>query len=171
MTSTTGNLLNVSAIIRHVALKYKNQEWVVKRVVRVEEILKAFTSTSRSSKQTLFIFEDSIKAVSFADLSYYSWIINEDALKICLKKAKLLTSCKFDVLRDEKISRFLSEKKYISIESYLEYVSVPVEMFQNQNTSYVHYMRRAYENNFRMRNTSKESIFEDENANTVGYLE
>lgn len=91
-----------SAIIKNIALKYRQQKWVVKPVTKVEQISSAFVENEVSENKTLFVFDDPIGKESYDEKTYGEWKINEELLKACLKKIKLLVSCRKCVLSDER---------------------------------------------------------------------
>lgn len=98
-----------SAIIHHVALKYREKDWIVKPVIRVEEILKIRPTKSK----TLFVLNDPIGQKSFDELLYNSWQTYEDVWTSILKKDKLLMTCRKNVLFDSRVKGIISDKTNI----------------------------------------------------------
>lgn len=107
MTGRSGS--GKSAIIHHVALKYREKDWTVKPVMRVEEILNIYPTKSK----TLFVFNDPIGKESFDELLYNLWQTYEKVLTSILKKDKLLMTCKKNVLFDCRVKGVISDKSNI----------------------------------------------------------
>ena len=61
-----------SAIIQHIALKYKQKGWVVDPVDTVEEIKDVYTSGNFIENKTVFVFHDPIGKESYNKLLYTS---------------------------------------------------------------------------------------------------
>lgn len=64
-----------SAIIQHVALKYRKHGWTVIPVNKVEEIVNAFSEKEKLKSKFLFVFNDPIGKESFDEMLYKSWQI------------------------------------------------------------------------------------------------
>lgn len=79
-----------SAIIHHIALKYREQGWDVIPVMEVNEILKICPTVRNKS---LFVLSDPIGKESFDEILYSSWQKYEEMLISTLKKCKLLVTC------------------------------------------------------------------------------
>lgn len=91
-----------SAIIQHIALKYRKEGWTVKPVRDIEEIVSApFINTQ--TKEILFVFNDPLGKESLDDILYDKWERYEEALPYFLKRAKLLMSCRKFVLSDKNV--------------------------------------------------------------------
>lgn len=106
-----------SAIIQHIALKYREQGWTVKPVNKVEEILYAFSEEEMLRRKVLFVFNDPIGKESFDKMMYKSWMILEEKLPYYLKKfaCKLLVSCRKSVLSHKRIKGRLNDEWRTSI--------------------------------------------------------
>ncbi|XP_062612944.1 ankyrin-1-like [Saccostrea cucullata] len=91
-----------SAIIQHIALILKDQGWNVMPLDKVEEI-KKICSTGVSENRILFVFNDPLGKESLDEILYHSWKSLEKTLEICLKKNKLLISCRRCVFYDKRI--------------------------------------------------------------------
>lgn len=80
-----------SAIIQHIALKYRKKGWTVKPVKDIEGIVYApFKETQ--FKKILFVCNDPLGKESLDDILYNKWERYEEALTYFLKRAKLLMS-------------------------------------------------------------------------------
>lgn len=75
-----------STIIQHIALKYRERGWNVKPVNEVNEIIKGKPTESK-----MFLFDDSIGKEFLDEISYNSWMKNENKIKTRLKKLNLLS--------------------------------------------------------------------------------
>lgn len=101
-----------SAIIQHIALKYRERGWNVKPVSEVNEIIK-----DKPSESTMFVFDDPIGKESFDEISYNSWMKNERKLESRLKKVNLLISCRKCVLKDPRVKGlFNSDSNIVDID-------------------------------------------------------
>lgn len=69
VTGNTGS--GKSAIMHHIALKYRSQGWKVKPVYTVMEIIQTInSSTSVLKNKVLFVFNDPIGIESFDEIEY-----------------------------------------------------------------------------------------------------
>lgn len=99
-----------SAIIQHIALKYRSQGWTVKPVTEVDEILKAYNILQH---KTLFVINDPIGKESFDEMAFASWKKYDSHLRACLEKIKMLLSCRKSVQCDMRAKGFFEENSYI----------------------------------------------------------
>lgn len=104
-----------SAIIQHIALQYRKQDWTVKPVKKVEEIVNAFSEKVMLESKLLFVFNDPIGKESFDEMLFNLWQIDEEKLTYYLKSAtcKLLISCRKYVLFDIRVKGLLNDKSCI----------------------------------------------------------
>lgn len=102
-----------STIIKHIALEYRRQGWIVKLVTEVTKILSIYSSNQFSENRTIFILEDPIGKEALDEIAISSWRIHEEQLKICLKKVKLLLCCRKNVLSNYKEKGLLKDKSNI----------------------------------------------------------
>lgn len=99
-----------SAIVHHIALKYRNQGWKVKPVYTVKEIIETInSSTSVQENKVLFVFNDPIGKESFDEIEYNTWRKYEITLKACFKKVKLLISIRKYILNGDKVRGILKD--------------------------------------------------------------
>lgn len=98
-----------STIIKHIALEYRRQGWIVKLVTEVTEIINVYSSNQFLENRTIFILEDPIGKEYLDEISYSSWRMHEEQLKICLSKIKLLLCCRKTVLSNYKVRGLLKE--------------------------------------------------------------
>lgn len=94
-----------SAIIQHIALKYREQGWAVKRVKKVEDILDIYSSNRFQEYKTICIFNDPFGRESFDELLNNSWQTYEEELKLYLQTAKLIMSCRNHIISDTRLTR------------------------------------------------------------------
>lgn len=72
VTGHTGS--GKSAIVHHIALKYKSQGWNVKPVRTVMEMIQTINSpTNIITRKVLFVFDDPIGKESFEEMEYTTW--------------------------------------------------------------------------------------------------
>lgn len=100
-----------SAIVRHVALKFREQGWNVKVVYTVMQIINL--STLVLNDKTLFVLNDPIGKESFDEIEYTKWRKYEECLKAYLKKIKLLLSCRKYISCDHKVKGLLKDESKI----------------------------------------------------------
>ncbi|XP_062595836.1 uncharacterized protein LOC134257209 [Saccostrea cucullata] len=106
-----------SAIIQHIALILKEQGWNVIPVDKVEEI-KKICSTGVSENRILFVFNDPLGKESLDEILYHSLKSLEKTLEICLKKNKLLISCRRCVFYDKRIKgNLLDDSSAVEIDN------------------------------------------------------
>lgn len=106
-----------SAIIQHIALKYREQGWTVKPVKKVKKLVDALSKKEMLENKFLFVFNDPIGKESFDKMMYKSWMILEEKLPYYLKKftCKLLVSCRKSVLSHKRIKGRLNDEWRTSI--------------------------------------------------------
>lgn len=108
VTGHTGS--GKSTIVHHIALEYKTENWKIKPVRTVMEMIQTINSTTGIMKRkTLFVFDDPIGKESFEEMEYTTWKKYEETLKACLKKDKLLMSCRKYILYDHQVTGFLKD--------------------------------------------------------------
>lgn len=100
-----------SAIIQHIALKYRSEGWVVKLVDEVKDIHKLYSSVSQN--KSIFVLNDPIGKMILDEIAYTSWEKHEEKLKIFLKKIKLLISCRKYILIDDRIKGLLKDRSNV----------------------------------------------------------
>lgn len=101
-----------SAIIQHIALKYRSQGWIVKPIYKVHDIINEFNKQKELCNETLLVFNDPIGKDTFDDLEFNEWVKNEEGLRACLKNVKLLLTCRKYILSDDRVKGLLKEKAY-----------------------------------------------------------
>lgn len=102
-----------SAIIQHIALKYKKKRWSVKPLSDVQELVYTYLKGKRLKKNTLLVLNDPFGKESLDKIVYNLWLNNEGALKVCLETLKLLISCRTSVIEDCKENRFFKDTSNI----------------------------------------------------------
>lgn len=102
-----------SAIIQHIALKYRSQGWAVKPVTGVDKIIKAYESNNILPKKTLFVINDPIGKESFDEMAFASWKKYDSHLRACLKNIKMLLSCRKWVQCDIRANGFFDDNSNI----------------------------------------------------------
>ncbi|XP_052704012.1 uncharacterized protein LOC128180166 [Crassostrea angulata] len=95
-----------SAIIHHIALKYRVQGWVVKRLKKVEDIVDIYSSSRFQKYKTICVFNDPFGKESFDELLNKPWQTYEEELKLYLKTAKLIMSCRNHIISETRLTRF-----------------------------------------------------------------
>lgn len=107
-----------SAIIQHIALKYRSQGWAVKPVTRVDKIIKDYESNNILPNKTLFVINDPIGKESFDEIAFASWKENDLHLRALLKNSRMLLSCRKCVQCDIRAKGFFEDSsKIIDIDS------------------------------------------------------
>lgn len=101
-----------TAIVQHIALKYRSQGWNVKPVDAVNDILEILTKHTLE-KKTIFVFNDPIGKETFDEIEFIPWRKHEENLKAGFKKVKLLVSCRIYLLNDNRVKGILKSKSNI----------------------------------------------------------
>ncbi|XP_065925457.1 uncharacterized protein [Magallana gigas] len=99
-----------SAIIQHIALRYRDQGWTVKPVYNVKEITDTYSSVDVLQSKILFVFNDPIGNESFDEIAYNSWKEQDERLKACLRNNKMLLSSRKYILLDNRVKGILNDK-------------------------------------------------------------
>ncbi|XP_078312028.1 uncharacterized protein LOC144618900 [Crassostrea virginica] len=102
-----------SAIIQHIALKYRKQGWVVKPMFSAEEIHHAFKAGHYMKDKTIFVFNDPIGKESLDEILLNEWERYKDTINLLIKPIKLLLSCRKSVFLDQRADEFFKEKRKI----------------------------------------------------------
>lgn len=102
-----------SAIIQHIALRYKKDGWVVKRINLLEEI----EPTCTKDGKVLFVFNDPFGKELLDEKACRSWSEHNIVLKCKLKSAKLLISCRKYILHDTKVKILFKTEQIVDISS------------------------------------------------------
>ncbi|XP_052710712.1 uncharacterized protein LOC128185077 [Crassostrea angulata] len=102
-----------SAIIQHIALKYKKQGWTVRRVEQVEDIVDEYNSSRFQKDKTICVFNDPFGKESFNEMLNNSWQTKSEELKSYLKTAKLMMSCRSHINLDARLTRYLVNQSFI----------------------------------------------------------
>ncbi|XP_062592540.1 uncharacterized protein LOC134253980 [Saccostrea cucullata] len=100
-----------SAIIQHIALKYKDRGSYVVPVDEVKEIKEKYSYSTEN--QTLFVLNDPLGKESLDEILFTLWKKYQKTIETCLKKVKLLLSCRRCVLYDKRIKGILFEESTI----------------------------------------------------------
>ncbi|XP_052678162.1 ankyrin repeat and KH domain-containing protein mask-like [Crassostrea angulata] len=102
-----------SAIIQHIALKYREQGWTVKRVKKVEDIVDEYSSSRIQKDKTICVFNDPLGKESFDEILNSSWQRWEEELELYLQTAKLVMSCRNNIIYDNRLARYLVNQSHI----------------------------------------------------------
>nr|XP_034308574.1 uncharacterized protein LOC117683480 isoform X2 [Crassostrea gigas] len=102
-----------SAIIQHIALKYREQNWRVKRVKKVEDIMDEYSSSRFEKDKTICVLNDPFGKESFDEILNNSWQTYEEELKLYLQTAKLMMSCRNHIISDARLTRYLVNQSHI----------------------------------------------------------
>ncbi|XP_052703932.1 uncharacterized protein LOC128180109 [Crassostrea angulata] len=102
-----------SAIIQHIALKYRERGWTVKRVKKVEDIVDEYYSRRYQKDKTVCVFNNPLGKESFDEICNDSWQRYEEDLKLFLKTAKILMSCRNHIISDSRVARYLVNQSAI----------------------------------------------------------
>lgn len=98
-----------SAIIQHIALKYRERGWSVKPIKGVEDLVNAFPSIESDEKK-ICVLNDPIGKESFDEIAFTTWSRYEEALPYYLKKMKVLISCRRYILSDSRLKGPFKDK-------------------------------------------------------------
>nr|XP_034328552.1 uncharacterized protein LOC117689995 isoform X2 [Crassostrea gigas] len=102
-----------SAIIQHIALKYREQGWTVKRVKKVEEIVDEYNSRQLQKDKTICVFNDPLGKEYFDEILNNSWQTYEEEIQLYLKTSKIVMSCRNHIIFDARVTRYLMNKSHI----------------------------------------------------------
>ncbi|XP_078310475.1 uncharacterized protein LOC144618392 [Crassostrea virginica] len=102
-----------SAIIQHIALKYREQGWVVKPMYSVEEMHDAFKAGHYMKDKTIFVFNDPIGKEAIDEILHNAWERYRETVNLLIKPIKLFLSCRTSVILDQRAEEFLKEKRKI----------------------------------------------------------
>lgn len=130
-----------SAIIQHIALKYRGKDWIVKPLCDVDELID--TLKKKLEDRTLLVLSNPIGRESFDEISYRSWKKYERRLQYCLttvekylKRVKLLISSRKIVLFDKRVTGILrDESKIIDIDNQWKLSHYEKRLIWNKHTS------------------------------------
>lgn len=101
-----------SAIIQHIALKHKKQGWTVRRIQNLDDIRKKYSSQFQKDK-AIFVLNDPFGKESFDEILNSSWKTCEEELKLYIKTAKFMMSCRSHIIADGRLARYLVNQSHI----------------------------------------------------------
>ena len=99
-----------SAIIQHIALRYRSQGWIIKPVYSFQEIHDAYRSRNFEKGLYIFVFNDPIGKESYDEMSYNEWVRYREILDLLIKNAKLLLTCRRSIFFDPRAKGFFEQK-------------------------------------------------------------
>ena len=99
-----------SAIIQHIALKYRKEGWIVKPVYKFQDIHDACKSMNLKSSKCMFVFNNPIGRESFDEVLYDDWLRHRETLNIFIVYGKLFMSCRKSILLDKRVGGFFKDK-------------------------------------------------------------
>ena len=99
-----------TAIVQHIALKYRKRDWTVKLVNAVDEIQLTYVSKYFNRKKTLFVLNDPIGKESLVDALYNSWKNCEEALQCFESNVKVLVTCRKSLLENTKVQGIFKKR-------------------------------------------------------------
>lgn len=102
-----------SAIIQHIALKFRKRKWIVKPVNDVRELKSAYSRCDIVHFKTIFVINDPIGKEFFDEMAYDIWSENEKSLRTCLETVKILMSCRTCLLQENRIKGILNDSTNI----------------------------------------------------------
>lgn len=80
----------------------------------VIDLMEIINSTKNNLENKIIaVLNDPIGKESFDEIKFNSWIKYEESLKECLKKIKLLVSCRIYILNDKRVKGILNDKSNI----------------------------------------------------------
>lgn len=106
-----------SAIIQHIALRYKTEGWNVIPLQDVQGLIHTFYQGKKFQKKTLFVLNDPFGKEAFDKQLYDLWVKNMNDLEVCLETVKLLMSCRKSVLLDNKVNKLLNKSIIVKTDS------------------------------------------------------
>eukprot|EP00105_Crassostrea_gigas_P020621 XP_011439451.2 PREDICTED: uncharacterized protein LOC105336715 isoform X2 [Crassostrea gigas] len=110
-----------SAIIQHIALKYRMQGWTIRQVTNVKEIVNEYSSSRFQNNKTMLVFNDPFGKETFDELLNNSWQTYEEDLQLYLKTSKLIMSCRNHIISDTRVIRNLVNQSHIVNIDYNKY--------------------------------------------------
>lgn len=105
-----------SAIVQHIALKYRKKGWTVKPVKRVEEIVNAISIVKGYKDKLFFVFNDPLGKQSIDIILYHSWKNGLETLASRFKsvgRVKLIMSCQTSIFSDNKAKGIFGDKSNV----------------------------------------------------------
>lgn len=130
-----------SAIIHHIAVKYRKQEgWIVKLVNDVVEFRDMLSN--KFKKEVLFVIDDPFGKAFLDEMLYNSWLTIKRTLISILGKHKLIMSCRNSVIHDiMSKGTFINKTNIVDINDLTDYDKRQVF---NQYTSHLHISEKEY---------------------------
>nr|XP_022305097.1 serine/threonine-protein phosphatase 6 regulatory ankyrin repeat subunit C-like [Crassostrea virginica] len=100
-----------SAIIQHIALKFREQGWIVKPVYAFKDIYDAYKSENVETDRCIYVFNDPIGKESFDEISYNEWGRYREILNLLINNAKLLLTCRRSIIADPRAKGFFEQEQ------------------------------------------------------------
>nr|XP_034330481.1 uncharacterized protein LOC105323896 [Crassostrea gigas] len=102
-----------SAIIQHISLQYREQDWTVRRIKKVEDIVDEYSSRRFQKNKTICVFNDPLGKEYFDEILNNSLQTYEEEIKLYLKTAKLVMSCRNHIISDTRVTRYIVNQSYV----------------------------------------------------------
>lgn len=105
-----------SAIIQHIALKYREKGWNVKPLSGVQELINTLEQGKMIKKKILLVLNDPFGKEFFDEIVYNSWITHDHVLKSSFETIKLVMSCRASVLSEYRLKRLIKEAGIVQVD-------------------------------------------------------
>ena len=104
-----------TAIVQHIALRYRRHGWLIKPVDTVKEIKEAYTSKDYIKDKTMFVLNDPIGKECLSEILYIEWKKYEHTLTRFLKSVKIVLSCRRCIVFDTRVKGLFEERSNIVV--------------------------------------------------------
>ena len=117
-----------TAIVQHIALRYRRHGWLYKPVDTVQEIKDAYISEKYKKDKTMFVFNDPIGKEALSEVLYTEWKKYEQTLTRFLTSVKIVLTCRKCIVFDTRVKGLFEERSNIVvIDNYTDYKGISKE--------------------------------------------
>ena len=104
-----------TAIVQHIALRYRRHGWLIKPVDTVQEIKEAYISEKYKKDKTMFVFNDPIGKEALSEVLYTEWKKYEQTLTRFLTSVKIVLTCRKCIVFDTRVKGLYEERSNIVV--------------------------------------------------------
>ena len=104
-----------TAIVNHIALKYRKNGWFVKPVEQLKEIKQVYMSGKFKQNKTIFVLNDPIGRESLSEILYTIWKQYEKTLKTVLQNVKIVLTSRKCIIFDTRVKGLFQDRTNIVV--------------------------------------------------------
>nr|XP_022300113.1 uncharacterized protein LOC111108482 isoform X2 [Crassostrea virginica] len=104
-----------TAIVHHIALRYRRNGWLIKPVDTVKEIKESYESDNFIKNKTMFVLNDPIGKEALSEVLYTEWKKYEQTLTRFLTSVKIVLTCRKCIVFDKRVKGLFENRSNIVV--------------------------------------------------------